>query len=1742
VIYNNSQNQTFSTSKTSPASNSQSYTQQHPEQQANSKTLASQNYPEQQTNGQTSASPQHKEQQANNQSPVQPPNNLTEAEYHELAVSSAIHPELIARNFIHIAGETVLNYLFISNAIPRLNTGRVTSSLLKLYQYATIGGIWISGLDPFNNWQRMEWGRFKPTQGRIDKNGKLVKYESPPKTPNRVTYFDVPDCIWDLVARRYNIKRYHSPLAQRLQDKLNPLSFWEWVLLHPEIPIILCEGEKKAACLLSQGFVAIALPGIWSGRIGKQDFDERLHPDIMPVAQPGRKFIILFDYETKPKTRWSIFQATLRTGKTIEAVGCSCEVALLPGPEKGVDDFVVERSKLIVRGQTVNDTQLIEQSRTSTLTQVINQTLPVKDHQATGNCQVVERYQVINQNSPVHNNQPLNINNGQVVENHQVLNQNSPVHNNQPLNINNGQVVENHQVLNQNSSVHNNQPLNINNGQVANHHQVLNHTLECKNNKLTENCQILEHHQGNNQILEGKNNLQTENCQILEHHQANNQKLPVPNSQLTKNGQILDHHQVNNHNSQCKNNLQTENSQELTHHHVNNHNLENTNNELTENAQIPEHHQVLNQIPPFANIQINVLLTTIIDDAISLKQYQRSFHTRHRGLSSKYKPDIRVNVKYLSDAVTLPASGLVALSSDMGSGKTEIMRLLREAYPHIKFLNIGHRVNLLKNLATRLKTEMYSDLTYAGLVKAQALSITIDSLHKLHTQMLNYGCIFIDEACQFLTHLLHSKTCKEYRAEILEVLQYIVYNAPLVIIADAHLDDITVDFFRALRPPGEKPFIVKNDWRNGDRLIYWYEGKNSSAIVAQISAALMNKQKIMVASDSKRFIKKLEQSLTVKVRVEEAGSRGAGEQGSKGAKKQNPSQAVKDVSSQISQINSTSSEGINNTNSQISQVNSTSFEIVKDGISPTLSQVNSASSEGINNSNSQISPVNSTSSQTFKDGNSQISPVNSTSSQTFKDGNSQISPINSNPSETINNSNSQILPINSTSFEIVKDSNSPTLSQGDSTSSETVKACNEQTLSQVNSALSEAIDNSNSQVSQVNSTSTETDKNENSQISQINSTSSNHIPTPNTSHPIPETSHPTPNTQHHSDQDHESPRPKLRLWSIHSDNSGSEENVAFIKDITNAVKDVDALLYSPSLGTGVDINEYHFDLVFGIFHAKSQTATECAQQLYRYRPNVPIHVWVAPRPPFGYQETNALKIKERMLQTNEVTAFVLRIDRETGRRGVEKDWALDAYCKILAARNRSINNLRDDLHDLLTEMGNKIISMGGDEDTFTQEQMKKAAAALDTAYYSAVTRAKNISATEYRQRQNKDYLKPEEIFECEKYRIQDAYGMEVTESLVEQDAGGQLSRSISALEAILKEPEGTIFDSHTNRQYPLPPTIVTDKDRQERENLPLCMDWGNYSAKWLARFNLGLHDILKRLVAGEEVTARDPELLNMVAIGKQYGVYIKTILGFNVPDKCQPMWLLGMLLDQLGLKLVDRKEGPRGKQVRVFSLSQVELDFALKVIEYRELKRNQKQERARKQEEEQRRYQARMQTLYGVAPPPDPVSTPPPNGIGNPLGEGVNTTADGVDFAAGSGDGNDSSLTKGADGVNFAAGSKDGNDSSLADGADQVDFSALQRNGEETSLVHSVERVDFRQFQPDDGDETPLVNCVEVLRASFNKGVEAIKSVLRSWSEDRRWGTVLLLEEIAANELRSLEQLMPQFYDWLSESVLPMNC
>ena len=348
-----------------------------------------------------------------------------------------------------------------------------------------------------------------------------------------------------------------------------------------------------------------------------------------------------------------------------------------------------------------------------------------------------------------------------------------------------------------------------------------------------------------------------------------------------------------------------------------------------------------------------------------------------------------------------------------------------------------------------------------------------------------------------------------------------------------------------------------------------------------------------------------------------------------------------------------------------------------------------------------------------------------------------------------------------------------------------------------------------------------------------------------------------------------------------------------------------------------------------------------------------------------------------MLELNEMTAFLIRIDRETGRRGAEKDWALNAYCEIEAQRNRSINNLRDDLHSLLGEMGYNLVTAESEADTQVAMELKEAGQYLDTAHQLAVVQAANISSSEYLSRQSKDFLPPEEIVECEKYRIQRDYGMPVTEELVKRDAGGYLISQLIALESLLLPDQGEIIDPATGKKYPAPPQIVAERDIRERDNLPLCMDWHNYSSKWLARHILGLPKLLTRLLAGEEICAADPDVVQMAQTAIASRAQIKAILNLTIPQNCPPMWLLGILLGQLGLKMIGRKKGRRGQQVRYYSLAVEELAFAVEVLQYRERQRIEKAEREKEIESQNRIQRARMQSQYGIVPPEPTVTTPP---------------------------------------------------------------------------------------------------------------------------------------------------------------------
>jgi hypothetical protein len=159
------------------------------------------------------------------------------------------------------------------------------------------------------------------------------KYETAVGNGARAYLPHVPPLIRQRVAERYGIA---VPLTG---------SFWRWLTLHPEVPIVLTEGGKKALALLSLGYVAIALYGINGGYRSKDDFGYPIKPHLIEEVEAfatNRAVTLAFDQDAKPATRHTVTLALRRFSHLLRQAGSTVSIAQWqPQQGKGVDDLIV---------------------------------------------------------------------------------------------------------------------------------------------------------------------------------------------------------------------------------------------------------------------------------------------------------------------------------------------------------------------------------------------------------------------------------------------------------------------------------------------------------------------------------------------------------------------------------------------------------------------------------------------------------------------------------------------------------------------------------------------------------------------------------------------------------------------------------------------------------------------------------------------------------------------------------------------------------------------------------------------------------------------------------------------------------------------------------------------------------------------------------------------------------------------------------------------------------------------------------------------------------------------------------------------------------------------------------------------------------------------------------------------------------------------------------------------------------
>jgi hypothetical protein len=256
---------------------------------------------------------------------------------------SAIDSEIAALNFKSLSGNAVYDYLLYSDKISRRNDGRLRDGYMRRYAHLADGGWLCSGINILTGSDSI-WVCFKPNTPRTDENGKAIKYEHPPEVDTEIFALRIPPRIWELIGRRYDVS-----LPQNYQS-LPYGAFWRWVRENPQIPVIICEGAKKAAAILSCGYVAIGLPGVWGGRRQpKDEYGENsgapyLIPQLAVFAQSGRRIYFCFDADVKRTTVRSVNNAIAKTAKLLSlSIGRDSEIRVMgwhPALGKGIDDVL----------------------------------------------------------------------------------------------------------------------------------------------------------------------------------------------------------------------------------------------------------------------------------------------------------------------------------------------------------------------------------------------------------------------------------------------------------------------------------------------------------------------------------------------------------------------------------------------------------------------------------------------------------------------------------------------------------------------------------------------------------------------------------------------------------------------------------------------------------------------------------------------------------------------------------------------------------------------------------------------------------------------------------------------------------------------------------------------------------------------------------------------------------------------------------------------------------------------------------------------------------------------------------------------------------------------------------------------------------------------------------------------------------------------------------------------------------
>ena len=266
---------------------------------------------------------------------------------------------------------------------------------------------------------------------------------------------------------------------------------------------------------------------------------------------------------------------------------------------------------------------------------------------------------------------------------------------------------------------------------------------------------------------------------------------------------------------------------------------------------------------------------------------------------------------------------------------------------------------------------------------------------------------------------------------------------------------------------------------------------------------------------------------------------------------------------------------------------------------------------------------------------------------------------------------------------------------------------------------------------------------------------------------------------------------KLGLY-IASDNAGDEANQAFFNDVNTESAKYDYIICTPSVSTGVSIDNNHFDFVGGVFQSSINTANDCMQALGRVRGKSVRHVYCEKRR--ASNPLDADTIAARWIATHQHDLSLMNLTNEGAQVLMNDDY--EALClSVTQSRHASLNNFYQQFALLSLHEGIDLVYATEAPDTDIRKQFRQLKQAFVQAEAKEIGEATlSETAIALRELMNKSRKTMDDTRSVKKQTLIDFYNLDKQDtesiaSLASIDNDGRFKRQVQTLELALGDTE-----------------------------------------------------------------------------------------------------------------------------------------------------------------------------------------------------------------------------------------------------------------------------------------------------------------------------------------------------------------